>query len=48
MRVVTPEHLVLPYPPARRARAVDDAQVTTVTTDRPPGQPLRAAAIGGV
>src|SRR4029450_7343046 len=26
----------------------DDAPVTRATTDRPPGQPLRAAAVGGL
>ena len=34
--------------PSRRRPLVDDALVTPATTDRPPGQPLRTAAIGGL
>jgi hypothetical protein len=34
--------------PARRSQLVDHALVTRATTDRPPGQPLRTAAIGGL
>jgi hypothetical protein len=34
--------------PARRSKLVDDALVTSATTDRWPGQPLHTAAIGGL
>jgi len=33
---------------ARRSTLGDDAPVTSATTDRPPGQPLRTAAVGGL
>jgi hypothetical protein len=33
---------------ARRSTLGDDALVTSATTDRRPGQPLRAAAVGGL